>query len=95
MQNIVVKNGQNLLDAAILHCGSLEAAFEAAVANDISISDEPITGQAILMPDPINKAVVEYFDVNKYLPATNDTYTAPIVSEGIGFWTIGTDFIIQ
>lgn len=94
MQSIVAKNGQNLLDVTIMHCGSLESAFKTALLNGMSITDEPLTGQKLFVPDINNTAVVEYFAVNKYMPATNEVVEESTVDEGIGFWEIGIDFII-
>jgi hypothetical protein len=48
--NIIVLNNQSLLDLAIQHFGDATAAFDIALANDLSITDEIVAGAKYFLP---------------------------------------------
>ena len=85
---------------AIRCCGTLQALADIAILNNISITEKPIPGQLIEIPnkDYGSQEVVNFFTLNKIDPATalTDDNTAIIDgNSGIGFWEIGNNFIIQ
>ena len=96
---ITVTSRQSVLDIALQHCGSLEAAFDLAQCNDISLTDDLAAGQTLTVPEPTDTAMAQYYGVNDLQPATaitqaeiNDTLN---IGEGIEFWAIEYDFIVS
>jgi hypothetical protein len=92
---IRVLSGQSIFDLAIQSAGSAEAAFEMALLNGVSITDD-LAGMELTEPAPMNRLAVNYYKQNGILPATSDLpdFEAP-EREGIGYWAIGNDFIIE
>lgn len=97
---ITALHNQTLLDVAIRHCGTVQAVVDIAILNNISITDDLIPGQIILIPskDYGFQEVVNFFALNKIDPATALTENDEALTEGnsgIGFWEIGNNFIVQ
>ncbi|MDR3326900.1 MAG: LysM domain-containing protein [Prevotellaceae bacterium] len=93
--NITALNNQSLFDIAIQEFGSADAAFDIALANDISITQTLETGRVLQLPTAIerfNRPIADYYKNRRLSPATaSDTNNLPT---GIGFWTIDINFII-
>jgi len=70
MGNITVFDGQSLLDVAIQLCGNIEAAYDFALLNNRSITDNYNTGESLRMPEILNKKLVDYYKLNNISPAT-------------------------
>ena len=96
---ITVTSRQSVLDIALQHCGALEAAFDIAISNGISLSDDLAVGQQLVMPEPTDKMMARHYNVNGILPATaittEEINDALNIGDGIGFWSIEIDFIVQ
>ena len=69
MNNTKTYEGQSFLDKVIETTGSIENAFEMALLNEISISDDLIVGSELKASKVTNKIVAAYFSYNKR-PAT-------------------------
>ena len=98
MAQVLVIEGQSILDIAIAKCGSAEAAFEIALLNEISITEKLIPGQTLELPAVVKKDVVEYYQSKGINPATNitsDEFNSTIGGDGIGYWAIENDFIVS
>ena len=100
MKTAVITSGQSLIDVAIQHSGSFEAAFEIAMQNGISLTDDTTPGQTVQLADePDNADVAGYYAVNGLHPATGITQDQILEvigqGEGIGVWGIEYDFIVQ
>jgi capsid protein len=69
---VIVIENQSLLDVAIQEDGSVLAAFEWAVANGISITDDLAPGQNLSAPNSSyrNADVANYFKGRKQMIAT-------------------------
>lgn len=88
---------QSLLDIALQHFGSMEAAFEIALLNELSLTDDLAAGTQVVLPENDgNKEVENYYAVNDLRPASaitqaeiNDTLN---IGEGVEFWAIEYDF---
>jgi hypothetical protein len=65
-----VSQGQSVIDIAIKGCGAVEDAIGVAIANSISVTDDLANGQELAIPDPSNKAVVNYYTNKNVNPAT-------------------------
>lgn len=89
----IVLDGQSLFDIAIQECGSVEAAFDLAVANNISMSNELAASQSLKTTRVHNKQVVEYFENKRVKPATW-TRSNEVQLTGIDYMAIEIDFII-
>lgn len=70
---IKVKLFQSIFDISAQQYGTSEGIVEVALANDISITDEPTAGEEILIPAFINpnKKVLKYYAENNIIPATS------------------------
>jgi len=93
-----VEVGQNLLDIAIQHSGSVEAAFDLASINGLSITDAVAAGSNVAIASIASQPVVDFFSVNEIKPATGITdinIAQTISDEGIEFWAIEEDFIVS
>ena len=95
---ITVTSRQSVLDIALQHCGSLEAAYDIAAGNDISLTDDLATGQTLSVPEATDATMAQHYSVKGFQPATaitqaeiNDTLN---IGEGVEFWGIEYDFIV-
>ena len=87
-----VKDNQSTLDLSIQTAGSIEAVFDLAITNNISITDQIVPGQEITVPQVVDKNIYEYYRIHELTPAT----TLPVTqNEGIEFWRIERDFIVS
>ena len=96
---ITVTSQQSTLDLALQHCGSLEAAFDLALLNNVSITDDLLDGQKLDIPAALSKDVTKYYAVHDIRPATAITTEAinEIIcsGEGVEFWAIEYDFVVS
>ena len=97
----IVLHNQSLLDFAIQHTGNVTNAFEIAMANGISISDDISSGSNLIVPDTVvlDTDIKTYYTSRAIQPATAlttiiDDNTEPS-PEGIGYWIIGDDNIVS
>jgi len=98
MKQVKILFGQTLIDLAVQELGDASRAFELAVLNGLNISDDLIAGQEILVPEAARekKAVVLLFTDKANAPASADiTGELKTQAEGVEFWTIEKDFIVQ
>lgn len=97
MATIVPQDRQSLLDIALQACGSIEAAFDLAAANDVSISEPLAAGVGLETVAPIDRIVLERFVAKGIRPATElseeNTEMAPY--GGIGYMGIEIDFMVR
>ncbi|MBQ6082974.1 MAG: hypothetical protein IJK92_01295 [Bacteroidales bacterium] len=70
MRQVKVLNGQTVFDVAIQNCGSVDAAYDIAILNNIEVTSYPESGTVLSVPDPIDKKVVQYYQQNEIKPAT-------------------------
>lgn len=98
MSNIIVHQGQSLFDIAVQESGSVLAAFDWALQNGKSITDELTVG-AELTPcetEYLGVSTKEYFLNTKI--ATNSTIADENIINidfGIGLMAIGETFIVR
>lgn len=97
---VTVIDRQNPLDIAIQEYGDVSAAFQIALANGISITDELIPGETLEItenPELIDPDVLNYYQTFKVQPVTaNEQNTNTIVTPtGIGSMTIKENFIVR
>ena len=94
-----VLHNQTLLDFAIQHTGNVTNAFEIAMANSISVSDELIAGSTLIIPATVvnDTDVLQYYASRAIQPATDITQygESEETPEGISVWVIDQNFIVQ
>ncbi|CAI9429694.1 LysM domain-containing protein [Candidatus Ornithobacterium hominis] len=97
---ITTLHNQSLLDLALQHTGSVENAFDIAVANGISLTDDLAIGSRLNIPNDLtkNNDIYNYYTAKNIQPATaiqvitaGDNGTEEI-QEGISAWAINHDF---
>lgn len=95
MREVKVLYRQTIPDLAIQELGDAERAVEIAEMNGLSLTDELEAGQVLMLPDyDIQKRdVVQLFSDRALAPATGDEDVT--IDEGIDFWVIEKDFIVQ
>lgn len=95
----IVRQGQNLLDIALQSTGNADTALDIALANGLCLSDDLTVGQPIDIADTlaVNENVRNTYRTQTIYPATGITAanTADAPFEGIEFWAVEYDFIIN
>lgn len=92
---------QSLLDLAIQHTGTAENAFDLALANNRSLTDDLEAGDWLVANSQelkANKDILNYYTAKNIQPATAISQWQTANSdkpEGISYWAIGVDFIVQ
>ena len=95
---IVIPN-QSFFDVAVQEDGSVLNAFEWAIKNGFSITDDLDPGQNLIAPNSSykNTEVADYFKGKKQMIATamKKPPIPPGLGLGIGTMTIGSTFIVR
>lgn len=99
---IVILHHQSLLDLAIQHTGAVENAFDLALQNNRSITDDLESGSSLItngdwLKANSNKDILSYYQAKKIQPATaiSGDYSAENSLQGIDYWAIQMDFIVS
>lgn len=66
-----VSTNQSLFDIAIQKCGSIEAVFGIAILNGLSVTDSLGAGLVVMIPDELDKPVVDYYKTRGLNPGTS------------------------
>jgi hypothetical protein len=70
---LTVLDRQSSFDIAVQALGSAEAAFETAILNDLSVTDDLEMGQELLLPASSNREIANYYNNRRLKPATGIT----------------------
>ena len=97
---IIVLHKQSLFDIAIQHTGNVMNAFLIATANDFSITAFLVAGSKLIIPSTIilDKEIKAYYDAKTIQPATettDGTEDGEEQFEGISYWIINKNFVVQ
>ncbi len=86
MNEIQVYNGQNLLDVALIYYGTIKAALDIAIANNMQLTDDLRPGQILLLPTSryINPEIQKYYEIKQIKPATAEPLL--IENEEFNIW---------
>ena len=98
MQIIKVGEGQTLIDIAMQYCGDALRVFDVADLNGLQITDDLEPGSELKVPDAAieKRAVVIEFSRLSLFPASiEDIDPGDEQLEGIDYWAIDDDFIVQ
>lgn len=82
---------QSIFDIAMQYFGSADAALNVAIVNGLSITD--FMPQEVMDVSVLNKKIVDYYRINKITPATE--VENELTFDGIDYWIIEDDFIVQ
>jgi len=98
MAIVILQQGQGLMDVAVQHCGDAGALFSLALANGLSITEELSPGTILELPEVSNVGIKKYFSDKELVPATGEDSNKKFIElspEGVDYWAISEDFIIQ
>lgn len=73
--------GQSIFDLSIQLCGSIEAAYDLAIANGLNITDEPVIDVDVVLVGVNKQEVVSYYDAKGLKPASAISSAKNIFSE--------------
>lgn len=95
---IIVLPNQSLFDISVQHTGNVENSFIIALSNNLTVTDHLQVGSKITIPASVdtNKRIYTNYVINNNQPASariSDLNIKPL--EGIGYWEIDNDFIVQ
>lgn len=95
MSDKKVYQGQSFLDKVLETTGSIENAFEMALLNGVSITDDVEIGQDVAATAVSNKFIKANFnEKNRPATATDRLPPPPGLANGIGYMSIGINFKI-
>lgn len=94
VRRATVQPSQTLADLAVQHCGSFAALPALAALNGLAITADVAAGTALLLPEVVDKRTAAVYRSAGYVPAVGRTDPA-LLLEGIDYWGIGYDFIVQ
>lgn len=97
MAKTVPSDRQSLLDIAVQTSGGVEAAFDLAAANDVSVSEPLAAGAQLETVAVADKMVLERYTARQVRPATelSDEEIEAAPYGGIGFMGIEIDFMVR
>lgn len=87
------KAGQSFLDRLLQQTGTVENAFEMALENGVSITDDLVIGLSLNTSGVIKKSVTEIFINNEPATALQNEFVIS-QSGGIDYMGIENDFIV-
>ena len=73
MSKVVVLNGQSLFDIALQEFGTVEAVFDIALLNELSVTDSLDAGTELSLPSSTDtdELILKHYKKNNIKPATN------------------------
>lgn len=95
---ITVLHKQSILDISIKYTGSVLNAFEIAVANGRSVSDELMPGESLEIPNTSIKDddILMFYKAKKVNPATAELNLSTVEErKGIGAMKVGFNFKVD
>lgn len=97
MATIVPADRQSLLDITVQTSGSVEAAFDIAAANDVSMSEPLSAGVQIETVPAADRTVLQRYTARQIRPATelSDEEIEAAPYGGIGYMGIEIDFLVR
>ncbi|PCH69386.1 MAG: hypothetical protein COC06_07515 [Bacteroidales bacterium] len=95
MKDVILLPEQSLFDISIQEYGSLDKVFDLAEENDVSITDECEAGTILKCNTDSKSNVVNYLDVKGIKPVTGTSNSISSKLGGIGYMSIGVDFIVS
>lgn len=94
MRPIAVETNQNILDVCLQVYGTLDALFDLALENNMGITDDIQAGQTMQYTQNSNP-IAAYYAGRNHRPATQHNDDHLHILEGIDYWAIEIDFVVQ
>lgn len=94
MQTIEVRRGQSLMDIAVQEFGTVEAVFDLVQDNNLrGITSNVYHGDELKIRNSSvgNRQKLAYIKVHQPIATITNSERA----RGIGFWSIGKDFVVS
>lgn len=98
MQTITVRDRQCFLDMAMQYAGDAPAAVQMAFNSLLPVTQLFAPGDLLPMPAVIDTDITTVFKTEKAIPASSSSAFSgggTDADEGIDFWIIENDFIVQ
>lgn len=97
MKAVKILFNQTLLDIAVQELGDYARAVELAVLNGLKVTDMPVVGSFVQVPDydRDKSYLVTLFKDDANKPATGDTGIDTELLQGIGYWRIEQNFRVS
>ncbi|KAA2244564.1 hypothetical protein F0L74_00890 [Chitinophaga agrisoli] len=98
METVNVKPHQCLMDLSMQRTGSINALFDFALANGISITDDLVSGSALWAPDVeiADRRTFQTLKDEQVIPANGYTLAdEAVVKTGMGYMAIQVDFRVS
>lgn len=93
---IEIKDNQSVFDIGLQYGGDMEAVFDWAVENGLSITDDLKAGDRYPEPKVVNKKRADEIANKGYIFATAVVMDEDeFLLQGIGYWAINIDFIVS
>ncbi|KAB8153430.1 hypothetical protein EZY14_009360 [Kordia sp. TARA_039_SRF] len=96
-QKINIISQQTLFDVSIQLTGTIENVFDFAQENSLSITDSLDINTKVVMPNKKfeQNLTKEYYSKNNLKPSTDISFDQVTDLEGIDYWIIEENFIVQ
>lgn len=95
MPNVKIRHRETLLDVAVLQAGNISGVFELALLNNVSITKDFASGEELMTGAIVNQDVVTELKSRNAKPARGISIVPGQQNEGIGFWKVFVDFVVQ
>jgi hypothetical protein len=95
MKTVTLEVHQTMLDLALQHCGSADALVEIASLNDVEITEELPAGSLVIVPEAYDKQRVKFLLNGNHKPFTGPLNRIDEAGQGLEFWAIEIDFVIN
>lgn len=94
---IKVSEGQTFLDLAMQYLGDVMRADEIAVLNGLALTEDLAPGTEIEIPaiEADKTPITAAFSERGLIPASRDEDFVGDIDDGIDYWYIEVDFIVQ
>ncbi|MGQ0737671.1 MAG: hypothetical protein ACT4OJ_01300 [Bacteroidota bacterium] len=95
MPNVRIKENETSLDVAVLNSGHVDGVFDLALTNGLSITQDLVSGDELMTGPVIDEEAKTELGSRRARPASAIDINEGEQLEGIGYWIIGNDFIVQ
>jgi hypothetical protein len=90
-----IEVNQAQIDVAIQYTGDAASLFDIALMNGLSITDDVPPGTVLLLPPVSDSKVLQYYTDGNYKTITILPVDELISGEGVEFWNIQYDFVVN
>ncbi len=91
----IIQKHQVTMDIAIQYAGTAESLFDLCNLNGIGITDDVAAGTLLMVPDVAEIKPYTFLKLRGVKPVTILLNDGQLVGEGIEFWGIEFDFIVN